>query len=179
MDKNRYSEWINSSFGMQYIEMLLLSEVQGLGILDVELLEELLQLKIGLQLPEDLSRIARYIVLSKLWIIGAYEIIRLVEKITKNKDVFKEKINKIFREALTLFTRIRVPLAKFEKRGKKEILYSGIANSFIDPVKGVGWKIYEHHKKELKEEIFYRKDFGDIFLNMLNNIRYLCKIGKE
>jgi len=63
------------------------------------------------------------------------------------------------------------PTHKFQKRGSnKESLYSGVADSFIDSLNGAGWKVYEHHKKELTKDIFYRKDLGDTFLNMLNKI---------
>jgi len=171
MKESRYDEWISSSFGVQYIELFLLSEVQGLGILDVELLEELSQLKISSKLPNDLVKISRYLILSKLWVIGAYGIIRVIKRITENKDDLKEDTKEVINDALTLFRRIRVPLDKFQKRGSnKESLYSGVADSFIDSLNGAGWKVYEHHKKELTKDIFYRKDLGDTFLNMLNKI---------
>lgn len=170
MDKKRYSEWLNASFGIQYIEMLLLPEVQGLGILDIELLEELPELKIGSQLEDDLPKIARHIMLSKLWVIGTYETIRVIKKMTENKDILKKPIIETIEKALRLFEKIRVPLAKFEKKGGKERIYSGIADSFIDPLKGAGWNVYEHHKKELKKDTFYRNELGNVFLDLLNKI---------
>ena len=46
LNKDRQSEWMNSSFAFMGVEMLLLGEVQALGELDVELIEELHKIKI-------------------------------------------------------------------------------------------------------------------------------------
>ena len=44
-NNERESEWMNSSFTFMGVEMLLLGEVQALGELDVELIEELHKIK--------------------------------------------------------------------------------------------------------------------------------------
>lgn len=172
MDEKRLSEWIENSQGIMNIELLLLSEVQGLGVIDVELLDELPKIKLGIEKsPQELSQLAKHIMLSKLWVIGTYEIVRVVQKMTKEKDSLKPETKQKIKEYFTLITRLRVPLAKFEKSGNgHEELYSGIADSFIDKNLGVGWKIYEHQKKELKQHIFYRKELADKFLDLLKLI---------
>jgi len=169
LNKDRQSEWMNSSFAFMGIEMLLLGEVQALGELDIELIEELPKIKINSRLDEDLKIKRRYLLLSKLWILGAYELIRFLDDINKKRNSLSE--NTKLNEILTTFTKIRVPLAKFQKAGKDKTLYEGVADSFIDSNKGAGWKVYSHTKTELKKEIFYRNDLGNLLLDLLKEMK--------
>lgn len=63
---------------------------------------------------------------------------------------------------------MRVPLAKFQKPGKDKELYQGVADSFIDPEKGVGWKVYTFDEEKLNKKIIYRKDLGEFLLEFFN-----------
>ena len=40
MDSQRYKEWIESSFGLAQVDMLIMYRAEGLGLLNVELTEE-------------------------------------------------------------------------------------------------------------------------------------------
>ena len=171
MENDRQSEWMNSSFAFMGIEMLLLGEVQALGELDVELIEELHKLKINSTLEEDLKKKRRYILLSKLWVLGAYELVRFLNDLNKKRNLLEENTKTNLGGILSTFTKVRIPLAKFQKAGKDKTLYDGVADSFIDSNKGVGWKVYFHTKKELKKETFYRNDLGDLLLNLLKGMR--------
>lgn len=171
MEKDRQSEWMDSSFAFMGIEMLLLGEVQALGELDLELIKEFQKIKINSKLEEDLKKKRRYLLLSKLWVLGAYELIRFLNDIDKKRNLLRKDAKAKFNEVLTIFTKVRVPLAKFQKAGKSKDLYKGVADSFIDSNKGVGWKVYSHTKKELKKEIFYRKELGDLLLNLLKEMK--------
>lgn len=171
MKKTRHSEWLDSSFAFMNIEMLLLGEVQALGELDIELIEEFSKIKINSKLEEDLRRKRRYLLLSKLWVLGAYELIRFLNDINKKRKFLNEATKKQLGNVLSDFTKVRVPLAKFQKAGKNKTLYDGVADSFFDSDKGVGWKVYSHTNTELKKEIFYRNDLGDLLLNLLKEIR--------
>ncbi len=171
MEKDRQSEWMNSSFAFMNVEMLLLGEVQALGELDIELLEEFSKIKINSKLEEDLKEKRRYLLLSKLWILGAYELIRFFNDLNKKRSLLDEKTKLKLGEILTTFTKVRVPLAKFQKAGKDKTLYDGVADSFIDLNKGVGWKVYSHTKTELKKEIIYRNDLGDLLLGLLKEMK--------
>lgn len=167
MEKDRQSEWMNGSFAFRSVEMLLLGEVQALGELDVELIEEFQKIKINSKLEEDLRRKRRYLLLSKLWVLGAYELIRFLNDINKKRNSLSENTKLKLNEVLTTFTKVRVPLAKFQKAGKDKTLYDGVADSFIDSNKGVGWKVYSHNKTGLKKEIFYRNELGSLLLDLL------------
>ncbi len=171
MKSNRQTEWLNSSFSFIGVEMLLLGEVQALGELDIELIDELIKMNIGSESEEDLRKKRRYLLLSKLWVLGAYELIRFLNDIDKKRDLFSDKTKINFNEVLAIFTKVRIPLAKFQKAGKDKTLYGGVADSFIDSNKGVGWKVYSHTKTGLKTEIFYRNDLGDLLLNLLKEMK--------
>ncbi len=170
MNEDRPSKWFNSSLAFRHIESLLLGEVQALGELDLELIEEFPKIKINSILEEDLKRKRRYLLLSKLWVLGAYELIRFLNDKNKQRNFLGEDTKTKFEEVLTAFTKIRIPLAKFQKAGKDKTLYDGVADSFFDSNKGVGWKVYSHGKDKLEEEIFYRDDLGDLLLGLLEKI---------
>lgn len=171
MENDRQYEWMNRSFAFMNIEMLLLGEVQALGELDIELIEEFPKIKLNSRLEEDLRKRRRYLLLSKLWVLGAYELIRFLNDINKKRNSLSENTKLKLNEVLTTFTKVRVPLAKFQKAGKDKTLYDGVADSFIDSNKGVGWKVYSHTKTELKKETFYRKDLGDLLLDLLKEMK--------
>lgn len=171
MEKERYSKWLNSSFAFMNIEMLLLGEVQALGELDIELIEEFPNMKLDSKLDEDLRRKRRYLLLSKLWVLGAYELIRFLNDLNKKRNFLDDSRKNKLKEVLATFSKIRVPLAKFQKAGKDKSLYDGVADSFIDLKKGVGWKVYSHEKNKLEKKIFYRNDLGDSLLELLEDVK--------
>lgn len=179
MGNDRQSEWMNSSFVFMNIEMLLLGEVQALGELDIELIEEFPKIKINSRLEEDLRKKRRYLLLSKLWVFWAYELIRFINDINKKRNLLEDESRERLKEILTIFSKVRVPLAKFQKAGKDKTLYNGVADSFIDSKKGVGWRVYSHEKSKLGREIFYRNDLGDLLLDLLNEMRTGIEKGAQ
>jgi len=170
-NKERQTEWMNSSFTFMGVEMLLLGEVQALGELDIELIGELSKLNIASKSEEDLRKKRRYLLLSKLWVLGAYELIRFLKDIDKKRSSLNKETKLKLGEVLTKFTKLRVPLAKFQKAGKDKTLYDAVADSFIDSDKGVGWRVYSHTKTRLEEETFYRNELGDLLLDLLKEMK--------
>lgn len=167
METDRKSKWIDNSIGLMHIEMLLVGNAQGLGILDVELIEEFPKLKINSQLDEDRLRKLRHITLSELWVMGAYELVRLINDINKKRNFLKENAREELKIVLTNFTNIRIPLTKFQKQGEKR-LYSKIATkNLFDSDKGIGWSLYDGKEKE----VVYRRDLGDLLLKLLDAIK--------
>ncbi len=177
MDKNRYSKWIENSLNLRWIDFLLVDNAQGLGILDVELIEEFPNLKINSSLEADRLKKLRHITISELWMIGAYELVRLIDRIANRyNSMIQDVTKKEIKQTLGIFTQIRIPCIKFEKPGKEHTLYSQIADSFLDQVNGVGWKIYpaivkEKRVKERQTKLIYRKELGDILLKLLGLIK--------
>ena len=171
MAKNRISEWVEGSIGLRFIDMLLIGNTQGLGLLDSELIQEFPGIKEDLKSEEDRLKKLRHITLSELWVMGAYELIRTIDEMaSKRKEDLGVKIITKIKETLTKFTEIRVPLTKFQKSGQKE-LFSGLASKCeFDEKKGLGWKIIFSYKKKFETKVFYRKDLADELLELLNLI---------
>jgi len=175
MVEDRHSEWMDNSLGLMHIEMLIVGNAQGLGILDVELIKEFPELKINSKLDEDRERKLRHITLSELWIMGAYELIRLINEIMNDivarpSHIFNEATIKQIKETKKIFTEVRVPLVKFQKRHDKN-LYSGVSTPYFDSVKGMGWRIHFMKKEGIETKIFYRKDLGDSLLELLKKLK--------
>lgn len=171
MEKDRFSEWVEYSYGLRFTDMLLIGNAQGLGLLDVELIKEFPEIKIISDLEKDRLKKLRHITLSELWVLGAYELIRVIDEITSTrKDEISAEVIKKIKENLTLFTELRVPLAKFQKSGQKK-LFSGLSSKCeFDEQLGLGWKIIFLYKKKLETKIFYRKDLSNNLLEMFKFI---------
>lgn len=168
MEKDRYSEWIENSFGIRFIDILLIGNVRGLGLLDIELIQEFPEIKIDSQLEEDRLKKLRHITLSELWVMGTYELIRLMKDIvSKDREIFSEETKIKLKEVLYIFTEVRIPLVKFQERGYHKPLYSGITQPKFDSVKGMGWEIIISNVKGVSTKIIYRKELGDNFLELL------------
>ena len=171
MDKNRHDEWMNNSLGLMHVDMLIVGNAQGLGILDVELIKEFPELKINSKLDEDREKKLRHITLSELWIMGGYELIRFInERLPEPTDIFNEDTIEKIKETKRIFTEVRVPLVKFKAKNKNES-YSGVAIPNFDSIKGMGWKIHFSKREGVETKIFYRKDLGDSFLELLKQLK--------
>lgn len=172
MNNDRHKEWLSNTGGISQIDMILLNDALGLGDLDSELVREFPELKINSNLEEDQIRVFRHITISRLWVLGAYELIRTINEITSRKknEINPEVIRKI-KDNLRLFGKIRVPLVKLEKEGQHGQLFSGVASKReLDEFKGLGWRIVSKGKKNLEVETFYRKDLGDSLLDLFKTL---------
>lgn len=168
MDKNRSSEWVDSSQGLRHVEMLLVGNAQGLGLLDVELIQEFPKLNFYSKLEEDRLKKLRHITLSELWVMGAYELTRLINEINKERNFINGHAKEKLKEVLTIFTNIRTPLAKLQKSGKEKRLFSQIATkSLFDSNKGLGWHLYDGKTGT----IIFRKDLSDSLLGLLKKLK--------
>lgn len=166
MENNRYSEWIENSFAVRFIDLLLVGNVQGIGLLDTELINEFPKIKVNFQSEEDRIKKLRYITLSELWIMGAYELIRLMRDIILNNDMFLKETKTELKKVLNTFAEVRIPLVKFQER-RNNRLYSGITQPKFDSVKGIGWEIIISNKEGVNTKVIYRNDLGNNFLELL------------
>ena len=153
--------------------MTLIPDVQGLGRLDVELIKETERLKSKSKIYRK-TRL-KHLTLSKLWILGAYELVRLMREITqKPNSLVSEKIKTEIFNTKKEFEKIRIPLTKFQmpnrqKPKKKNRLFGQFPDSFLDSSGEVGWKVYTTIERR-PIEIYYRRTFGDLLLRLLEFI---------
>ena len=173
MEKTRLQQWIDNSQCINFIEMTLLSDAQGLGRLDIDLIKEAEIFKT--KQKRQIKTRSKYLTLSKLWIFGAYELVRLIDEITTTREdlVSQESRTKIKQVKIEL-EKIRIPLTKFkvptrQKPEKKNRLFSQVPDSFIDSSGEVGWRVYTIIDRR-QTETYYRRSFGDLLLKLLESI---------
>ena len=119
MEENRHKEWLDNSGGLVQIDLLLMNDALGLGDLDAELILESARIKINSELEEDQLRKFRHFTISHPWVIGAYELVRIIDEIiSRRKDKIDEEVIKKTKDNLTLFSKVRMPLVKLEKEGQ-------------------------------------------------------------
>jgi hypothetical protein len=168
-----YKQWINCSLAVDKIPPLqfLCPIIQGLGKLEVHLrmweincipTSKPMRKSGGSESEQILFSIEMTdkFMLSYLWVLGAYEVIRTLSGISdKNKDVFGPELNEKIRKTKHTIGRLRVPLAKLEPSKKHERTDSGIAwPSIIDNC--IAWQVS-------KDILISRRELSDQFLELL------------
>lgn len=178
--KDRLRKWIDASQCMRFIEMTLLPDVQGIGRLDVELIKETERLKTKSKLQKRIR--LKHLTLSKLWIFGAYELIRLIDEMTtKKKDLVSQKTKLKIKKTKREFEKIRIPLTKLEmprkqfkvlkkqNPKKQNRLFAQFPDSFLNLSGEVGWNVYTTIDRR-PTETYYRRRFGNILLKLFEVI---------
>ncbi len=173
MVKERLREWIENSKCMIFIEMSLLPDVQGLGRLDIELIKETNRLGAKSKIQRRIR--LKHLTLSKLWIFGAYELVRVIDEIITNKqDLVSQTTRTKVKDAKIELEKIRIPLTKFQmpkrqKPARPNRLFAQFPDSFIDSSGEVGWKVYTAIENR-PTEIYYRRKFGDLLLKLFEEV---------
>ena len=181
MEKNRLQQWIDNSHCIRFIDMTLHPDVQGLGMLDVELIKETERLKTKSKI--DRKTKLKHLTLSKLWILEAYNIVRLMTQITSSPEhlLISQKTKSKIQETKKEFEKIRIPLTKFQmpirqfkilkrqRPQKQNRTFSQYPDSFLDSSGEVGWKVHTTIERR-PIEIYYRRSFGDLLLKLFESI---------
>lgn len=164
MDTNRLQRWINSSSGLAAIEDFMIVVAQGLGRLDVRLIEDDRKLCETIKLPleqrditDESVRITEGFTISYLWVLGAYELVRAVnQRLVDNSGLFDEELKTNVNEVKLLFERLRIPLAKFEPSRRHRDTDDYIAYPIIHREIGVSWQLSQTvymSRSELSEKL--------------------------
>jgi len=117
MDLDRfYSHWVPATSVLDALEpTLLLSQVQALGRKDAQLVVRETAAVGHFDPPEQVDRIFD----SYLWVLAAYEIIRMLwQKSNGDTKLFQQPTKDLLNHAHDHVTRLRIPLAKMEPRKK-------------------------------------------------------------
>ena len=142
--------------------------VQGLGRLDVSLVEEdqsfVSEFDKNEGSIEEALKLTDRFTLSYLWVLGAYELVRSIcQRLDKNKDTVSPDVAQSFVTLKKQFNRIRVPLAKMEAASGYKT-DSHIAYPAIDFEKGIAWQLNQ-------TDFITRKDLADQLLAVLEDAR--------
>ncbi len=171
MNETRKDDWVRASYSLRLFDLLLVGNAQGLGLVDLDLLEEFPTLKIDSQAQDDKLKKLRHCTLSELWVIGAYELIRLVKDLSSKKaEVFSVETIKEIGKVKKIFEEVRTPLVKFKKNGRSQSLYSGVPWFTFHPSRGYGFKLYFLKKDKVETRVIYRITLSDSLLNLLKKL---------
>lgn len=171
MYEERFERWLKVSIGLARFDPFLPDLVQSLGKMDATLCETDVSLvekyKQGGNANVDYEVIQGHLTHSYLWILGSYEVIRtLTQSIKEKKSDDPAEVLERFQNAKKRFSRLRIPLAKFEaaKAHNKtdfKIAYPGFAYQI-----GIAWQVSD-------DVVISRQELSDLFLETLEFTRVL------
>ena len=170
---DRLTNWINCSLKLSKIDDFMVPILQGLGRLDVKLIDyedKLLKLepsnkKTEEEIIEDSIRLTDSFTYSYLWVLGAYELVRTInQKCRENSDLLGVDLNNKIKELKINFERIRIPLAKMEPAKRyKETDYRIAFPTIKVSGNRLAWRISEN-------EYVVRKELSDDLLDVLDEL---------
>ena len=161
----RYTRWWNSSLKiLSKLEPNAISIVQQLGRLDIKLIKMSKRHHPQSKSDNDiLSEFDEYLTLSYLWVLGAYEISRIIHKrCMDNKSLFPQDILDKAESTKHYFERVRIPLAKLEKARRFKHTDNRIAFP-RNSRKGLGWEVS-------KKTFITRKELSNSLLKLLETM---------
>ncbi len=167
MEEQRYSRWVNSSYALAGVEtFFIVILAQQLGKLDVNLI---IEDKRFFDLPqasresiEEADRLNDRFVLSYLWVLGSYELIRTWRNRVKDRidPTTYSRIDDVYEK----FRRVRIPLAKMEAAKGYETIDSSIAFPALHKDLGISWQLSE-------TTYVSRRELSDSLLGLLESMR--------
>ncbi len=122
---------------------------QALGRLDARLIDEERRFTAPPDLPpedsvlfDDNEAFQDHLLLSYLWVLGAYELVRSIDQqCGDSAKAIGQPLVKEIRAVKQLFARVRVPLAKFEPARAHRDTDWRIAWPNVQPDSGIGWRV--------------------------------------
>jgi hypothetical protein len=143
---SRFEQWVEASIGFADLHTVATVYMQGLGRLDIELLwtdanrqrrngnsDLLSALETDLTLP---------IMLSQLWVLGAYELVRALDEKRRSNVLslsldLEHKLIALKRQ----FERLRIPLAKLEPADRWKKTDFDVAMPALHETSGISWAV--------------------------------------
>jgi len=168
----RNKRWINAAFATQQFEPSMLIIVQGLGRLDVSLIEDEDSLFERIEKKtcssfDDSAALNDRITNSYLWVLGGYELIRTIcQRIKEKNNGIPIEISNSFEVLKKDFNRLRVPLAKMESASAHKGTDYHIAYPTLDFQKGIAWRVSH-------DAVITRRELSDKMLETLELARSL------
>ena len=146
IDQPRYAKWVEASNGLTKIAPGLPVFIQGLGKIDAQLAWEDAAF---LALPaqdraslEESIKLTDRITLSRLWLLGAYEVIRtLSQRVKANPRALPKRLGERVHRVKREFARVRMPLAKLEPAKSHAKTDFADAVPAMNRQLGISWKV--------------------------------------
>jgi hypothetical protein len=139
----RGHRWVRASHSLTRYEIFMVPTVQSLGRFDEALAAKDALYVAGegyLAADSDILNFNDHVTLSYLWVLGAYEVVRVIDQRERgNKTPGAAEINAVLRK----FSRLRMPLAKFEAERRHQDTDAHIAYPALNAHCGVAWQVAE------------------------------------
>jgi hypothetical protein len=137
IDQPRYAEWVRSSKALKPIAPGLALFVEGLGKLDAQLVFE--DAATDAHLDMDLTD---RLVLSRLWVLGAYEVVRTMsERVRAKPSLLSKRLAERTHRTKRYLERVRIPLAKLEPATRHAATDFAEALPAMHSSLGISWKV--------------------------------------
>ena len=165
----RIERWVNASFATVQFEQFMVVAIQGLGRLDVSLVEGdesfLADFEQNKNSLDESLKLNERFTLSYLWVLGGYELVRTIcQRIKESRVGSPDEVASSFGELKKEFSRLRIPLAKMEPASTHKNTDSHIAYPALNTQKGIAWQV--------AQDVFItRRDLADRLLVALELAR--------
>lgn len=164
MPNDRLERWKVGGKNLGQVDTWLAFITQHLGQLDCQLINLDNNVNSGRwQLEEGGSSydMSATLGLSYFWVLGAYELVRVIDERARNRDPFCStnfpNINTLKKE----FTRLRIPLAKLKPASKYETDFGFAVPRFDTVAKSVAWMVADN-------VVLTRRTLADKLLDLLS-----------
>lgn len=175
-DNERNKRWVKASLGLRRIEEFMIPTAQGLGLLDCKLtpeddrFERLSQEERGTS-QESVMLTERFM-LSSLWVMGAYELVRTIDQRAREGDIFMvDEVMECVKVLKRELERIRMPLAKMATARRFKGDYP-TPEPYVMSGYGVAWRVSD-------EALFSRRKLSDGLLELLELIAMDTKLQAQ
>jgi len=160
----RYQEWASASRYVGEASVFAIDAVNGLGLIDEQLVgkeaEVMVQFQ-GISGPIDTPISLELRTLSHLWVLGAYEVVRVLSNWTRRDATISfGALSPQLVELKHRFERLRIPLAKQEVARRHKDTDSPFAFPILLAGYGVAWRVSD-------TTIISRRELADGFLVLL------------
>lgn len=146
LDQPCYARWVSVSHGTNALEPGLDVFIQGLGKLDAQLVHEdaafrSLPVNARATFEESLKLTDRF-TLSRLWVFGAYEVIRtLDQRVGRKPGILTKRLAQRVKTTKKAFERVRIPLAKLEPAKAHSATDFASARPAMHRELGITWRV--------------------------------------
>ena len=175
-DDEQNRRWVKASLGLRRIEEFMIPTAQGLGLLDCKLTPEDDRFERLSQEERETAQesvmLTERFMLSSLWVMGAYELVRTIDQRAREGDVFVvDKVTECVKVLKRELERIRMPLAKMETARRFEGDYP-TPELYVMPGYGVAWRVSD-------EALFSRRKLSNGLLELLELIAMDAKLQAQ
>jgi hypothetical protein len=158
-------EWVNLSFRLEPVQRWLPFKTQQLALLDMDLramygepapdLDSLSDEEKADQAMND----TRMGFLSELWVLAAYELVRLAEQNLGNLGATTPELRKQWRDLKRRYETIRIPIVKARPAGGTTDRDIDVAYPVVPGDRGAGWRV--------GDMLIWRHDLADELLDAI------------